>query len=49
MTDLYKILRFRRDKPTRTVKRGLTLKEAKAWTRKSSTHGDGWFDGFTKQ
>ena len=45
----YNIIRFRRSGPNRTIKRGLTLKEAKAWTRKASTHGDGWFDGFTEE
>jgi len=49
MTDTFKIIRFRRDKGSRIIKRGLTLKEAKAWTRKKSTHGDGWFDGFEKE
>ncbi len=49
MVQLYNIIRFSRTKRRRVVKRGLTLKEAKKWTSKSSTKGNGWFDGFEKQ
>lgn len=45
----YKIIRFRRGKRQRIIKKGLTLKEAQAHCRKSSTHGDGWFDGYDKE
>ena len=46
MTD-YKIIRFRRNKRSRTIKSGLSLKEAQAHCSKKSTHGEGWFDGYT--
>jgi len=45
----YKIIRYKRNGPSRVVKRGLTLSEAQAHCRRSSTHGDGWFDGYTKE
>lgn len=45
----YKIIRFRRKGINRVIKRGLTLKEAQDHCSKSSTHGDGWFDGYTKE
>ena len=46
--DRYKIMLFRRNKKPRVVKRGFTLEEAQAHCRKSTTHGDGWFHGYTR-
>ncbi len=45
----YKIVRYRRGSSQRVIKKGLTLQEAKTHCRKSTTHGDGWFDGFRKE
>ena len=45
----YKIIRFSRDKPSKVMHTGLTLEEAKEHCSKESTHGDGWFDGFTEE
>ena len=44
----YKIVRYyaERGRPSKTVKTGLSLKEALEHCRKPSTHGDGWFDAF---
>lgn len=44
----YKIVRFFEDKPSRIIKRGLTLKEAKKHCINPKTHGKTWFDGFRK-
>ena len=45
-TKTYKIVRYyaERGRPSKTVKTGLSLDEAFEHCRKSSTHGDGWFD-----
>lgn len=50
MTDLYKIVKYYQDpsKKSRVVRRGLTLEQAQAHCRKESTHGKGWFDGYTR-
>jgi len=45
----YKIIRFKRKGRNKVVKRGLTLAQAQSHCSKSSTHGDGWFDGYTKE
>lgn len=42
----YKIIRFRFNKRPRTIKKGLTLKEAQAHCRDPKTRGNGWFDGY---
>lgn len=43
----YKIIRFyREDKPSKVIKRGLTLEEAQAHCQREDTHGEGWFDGY---
>jgi hypothetical protein len=44
----YKIMLFRRNEKPRVVRRGLSLEEAQLHCRKSSTHGDGWFHGYTR-
>jgi hypothetical protein len=47
---MYKIIRFYRDSyKTRVIKRGLTLEQAQAHCRRDDTHGEGWFDGYTKE
>lgn len=46
----YKIIRFYQDdRPSKTVKRGLTLDEAQAHCRREDTHGEGWFDGYDEE
>jgi hypothetical protein len=45
----YKIVRYRFKKRPRTIKKGLTLKEAKAHCNNPKTRGRGWFDGYTKE
>ena len=47
--DSYKIIRFRLNGKNRTIKKGLTLKEAQKHCSKESTHGNGWFDGYDKE
>jgi|TARA_R100000482_G_scaffold75033_1_gene28950 hypothetical protein len=45
----YKIIRFynrRNGIQRRTIKRGLTLEEARAHCNDPKTSGDGWFDGY---
>lgn len=45
---MYKIVRMYRDvnKNSRTIKKGLSLKEAQEHCSKSDTRGEGWFDGY---
>ena len=45
----YKIIRFRFQAESETVAEGLTLEEAQAHCERDDTHGDGWFDGYTKE
>lgn len=45
----YKIVRFHQNKDNETVTRGLTLEQAQAHCNREDTHGDGWFDGYTKE
>ena len=42
----YRIIRFRSDGHKRTVKNGVTLKEAQTHCSRKDTHGPGWFDGY---
>jgi len=46
MMTTYMIIRFRFDRPSRIIKRGLSLAEAQAHCRREDTHGEGWFDGY---
>ncbi len=47
----YRIVRFYRDpsKRPRTIHKGLSLEQARAHCSREETHGDGWFDGYTKE
>ena len=43
----YKIIRmYQDDRPTKTIKTGLTLEEAQEHCQDPSTSGEGWFDGY---
>ena len=46
---MYKIIRFQFYRDNKTIKRNLTLREAKLHCNKPETEGIDWFDGFTKQ
>lgn len=46
----YSIVRFfADDRPTETIVRGLTMEQAKAHCRRDDSHGNDWFDGFTRE
>jgi hypothetical protein len=45
----YKIVRHRFNDNNEVVRTGLTLEEAQEHCNDESTHGDGWFDGYTKE
>lgn len=46
----YSITRFfRDDRDTEIVVRGLTLEQARAHCQRDDSHGDGWFDGYTRE
>ena len=48
--DTYKILRFFRDQsPAEVIDTGLTLAQVMNHCNDPLTHGDGWFDGWTKE
>jgi hypothetical protein len=48
--DTYKIIRFFKDKhENEIVEEGLSLEDAKLWCSREDTHGEDWFDGFTKE
>ena len=49
--DTYKIVRYYRDGEdiAQVQKTGLTLEEAQAHCSREDTHGEGWFDGYTKE
>lgn len=45
----YKIVRFyQNDRPSKVIKRGLSLEEAQAHCKRPNTRGEGWFDGYTE-
>ena len=44
----YNIVRFYMNKPSKVIKRGLTLQEAKRHCSSPKTKGKNWFDGFRK-
>ena len=45
----YKIIRFRFKGRGKTIRRGLTLADARAWCSREDTHGAGWFDGYDEE
>lgn len=45
----YSIIRHRFKGGKSVIKTGLTLEEAQAYCEREDTHGDGWFDGYTKE
>lgn len=49
----YKIVRFEFakvfDEPPKTIKTGLTLKQAQNHCKRDDTKGKEWFDGYTKE
>jgi len=49
MEKSYKIIRFRRGGPSKTMQTGLTLEEAQAHCSREDTHGEDWFDGYTEE
>jgi hypothetical protein len=49
MEKTYKIIRFKFQADSEVMKSGLTLDEAKEHCQREDTHGDGWFDGYTKE
>jgi hypothetical protein len=48
-TQLYKIICFKKSGNNKTIRKGLTLNDAKLWCNKPDTKGNNWFHGFTKQ
>ncbi len=44
----YKIVRYYINKPSRTIKSGLTLEQAKKHCTNPKTKGKDWFDGFRR-
>ena len=49
MEKTYKIVRFKYGEDRETRETGLTLEEAQKHCNDESTHGDGWFDGYTEE
>jgi hypothetical protein len=47
--ETYKIIRFKFKGGNKVIKTGLTLDEAQKHCNDESTHGKGWFDGYTKE
>ena len=46
----YTIIRMYQDnRPTKTIKTGLTLEEAQTHCQDPSTSGEGWFDGYNSE
>ena len=43
---IYRIIRFRKNARSRTIRTGLTLLEAQRHCSDPKTHGSGWFDGY---
>lgn len=43
----YKIIRYKFKQRSRTIKKGLSFKEAKAHCNDPKSRGHGWFDGYT--
>jgi len=49
MNTTYKIIRFRFNAENEVIATGLTLEEAQEHCDREDTHGDGWFDGWTRE
>ena len=45
----YKIIRFRFEGKSRTIKKGLTLEEAQEHCQRDDTKGDGCLDGYAEE
>jgi len=45
----YKIIRFRFNGSNRTIKKGLSLEQARAHCQDEKTSGNGWFDGYESE
>lgn len=45
----YKIVRFKFQQDSEVIRTGLSLEEAQEHCNDESTHGDGWFDGYTEE
>ena len=48
-TQIYKIICFKKSGNNKTIRKGLTLNDAKLWCNRPDTKGNNWFHGFTKQ
>ena len=48
-TQLYKIICFKKSGNNKTVKKGVSLNDAKWWCTGPNARGNNWFYGFTKQ
>ena len=48
-TQLYKIICFKKSGNNKTIRKGLTLNDAKLWCNRPDTKSNNWFHGFTKQ
>jgi hypothetical protein len=46
---LYKIVCFKKNGNNKTIRKGLTLNDARLWCNRPDTKGNNWFHGFTKQ
>lgn len=46
MEAIYRIIRFRQNGKKRTIRKNLTLQEAKNHCERPDTRGNGWFDGY---
>tara|TARA_R100000458_G_C8172465_1_gene172420 strand:+ start:184 stop:489 length:306 start_codon:yes stop_codon:yes gene_type:complete len=46
MDQSYKIIRFFKDKPSKVIRTGLTLEQARNHCKDPKTSGDDWFDGY---
>ena len=49
MKNTYKVIRFRFNGNSRTIKKGLTLEQAQAHCNDEKSAGNGWFDGYNEE
>lgn len=45
----YSIIRFKMNEDNEVIETGLTLEEAQEHCQREDTHGEGWFDGYTRE